>query len=528
MKYGKYMLLILATLLAFGCKKFNKPRNILLPITEVLSASVITLDPSGACPLCAYIDLELMANTRVRSISMLLIGQDGSASDISQNFSLTEPRTRIPVLGLYGGFNNRIDISFLNKNGFEVSDTFFMISTDSLISDLPEIETIVAPNMDWDQHMTLVSYYGFDTDTFPQKPFIMDQCGKIRWYLNFNGHPILDNTNYANGIERLKNGNFIFGTTKTRGATGINGIFEIDIMGHVINSWPLHELTMHHQVIEKPNGNLLATVYDTTAETIEDIIIELDRSTGNIVSTIDLNESLNVSRKALLNDDVDWIHVNSIFYDEDDETIILSGRTQGVIKITEENEVVWIIAAHKDWGIAQNGQDLNDYLLHPLDSNDRHITDTSVLMGYSNHKDFEWPWFQHSAKQMPNGDIIMFDNGSFRNYKKPGVNSYSQSIEYRIDPESMTIKQIWSYGKERGDSLFAGFLSDVDYFRDHHSVISSHGTLMGETGFGKVVEVDYLSKNVIYEANILPPNVIMKVVTLHRTERLKLYPEKEG
>jgi hypothetical protein len=43
--------------------------------------------------------------------------------------------------------------------------------------------------------------------------------------------------------------------------------------------------------------------------------------------------------------------------------------------------------------------------------------------------------------------------------------------------------------------------------------------------YGKSIEVDYPSGEVIFEATITPPMALFDLVTLNRTERLPLYPE---
>ncbi|MCB0663179.1 MAG: aryl-sulfate sulfotransferase, partial [Saprospiraceae bacterium] len=117
----------------------------------------------------------------------------------------------------------------------------------------------------------------------------------------------------------------------------------------------------HHHVIEKPNGNFLVTVNDFSKSTVEDVVIEIDRNSGNIINTWDLNESLEKGRQAWETDiadlNVDWFHANALEYSPTDDCILVSGRTQGVVKLDVNNEVKWILAPHKDWDLNGRGQD---------------------------------------------------------------------------------------------------------------------------------------------------------------------------
>ena len=310
---------------------------------------------------------------------------------------------------------------------------------------MPQI-TINVPSTSSDLEFNLVNYFGFNANFRPQRPFIFDQFGDIRWYLDFTSSPEFSDLFFDNGMTQLRNGNLLFGNASTR------RIYEIDLFGRVIDSWSLQGNDFHHHVIEKPDGNLLVTITDPTKTTVEDVIIEIDRGNAQFANTWDLNNSLDNSRRAWPTDladlNFDWFHANAIEYSAEDDEIIVSGRTQGVVKLNAQNEVSYILAPHREWNTSGEGTDLTQFLLTPLDANDQPITDMDVLDGVSNHPDFEWSWYQHSPILMPNGNLMIFDNGDNRNYTNAGP--YSRAVEYEIDEENKTIKQVWSYGKERG------------------------------------------------------------------------------
>jgi arylsulfate sulfotransferase len=364
--------------------------------------------------------------------------------------------------------------------------------------------------------MTLVSWYGFDINRAPQNPFIFDSFGDIRWYLDLKTHPELNQLLFEIGIERLQNGNFYFGDTST------DKIYEIDPFGTVINRWSMPGFQFHHDVFEKPNGNFILSVDKIGASTVEDYIIEIDRSSGQIINVWDLNQSLQNTRQTLFANAVDWIHVNALIYDSRDNTIIISGRTQGLVKLDNNNKVLWIMGCHKGWGNAGNGINLKNYLLTPLDATGQSITNQNILDGNTNHPDFEWNWYQHAPLLKANGNIILFDNGGTnRNFS--GAGQYSRAVEYAINEESKTVKQIWEYGKSRGNSTFSSIVSDVDVLLNSNHIIFSPGAVNNGTRYGKVIEIDYQTKNVLFEATLTTLSPAF-TVAFHRTERLNLYP----
>ena len=480
---------------------------------SIIKSSTVKLNPNLTAPLTATISLETTNNCKVY---IRVVGKHGTDSDVSFDFTDVSTSHLIPVLGLYADYENTVELTLKDEAGKVLEMKSYKIKTFSLSAGLPAISIVTTNTAQMQEGMTLVSYFGYSENAIPQTPLIFDAYGDIRWYTDFSKSTALANLFYDDGMERLQNGNLYFGDGST------NKIYEMDFLGNIVNTWDFPGYGFHHNVQEKPNGNFLVTVSKQGSPTVEDHIIEIDRNTKQIISHWDLTQSLQYSRQILNDNTVDWIHVNAVQYDESDNTIIISGRTQGLVKLDQDNNVVWISGCHKGWGIAGNGVDLNNFLLQPLDKNNLPITDPSVLNGDTNSPDFEWNWYQHAHLIMPNGHIMLFDNGSGnRNFGNSPP--YSRAAEFEIDKTNKTIKQIWQYGKERGAETFSGICSDVDYYPGNNHVIFSPGVINNNSiAYGKVVELDYSTKNVIFEATITPPKSFYGI-TFHRTERLKLY-----
>lgn len=503
----------------FGRPANNDDISMILPTsnnlfsqTEIVSQNT-TINPTGFAPLTASIQFSTSIPTKAE---IKVFGKNGPLSDVVKRFDTLSTSHNLPILGLYGGYSNTLQLTLLDELNHPIGSSAINLQTNALSGELPNV-TINTSTAAKKPGMTLVSYRANLLNYEETKPFIFDEFGDIRWYLTYTGSPVIINLFYDAGMERLRNGNFYFGNATT------NTIYEINMLGEILNSWPLVGYGFHHQVLEKPNGNFLVNVDKKGLGTIEDHMIEIDRTTKQIINVWDLRQSLQYNRRVLTNLNDDWIHTNAVEYDEADSTIFVSGRTQGVVKLDANNRVKWLMAPHKGWGIAGNGVDLNTKLLQPLDANNQLITDTAVINGYTNHPDFEWNWCQHAIKKQPNGHFTLFDNGDLRNFIRYGP--YSRAVEYQIDPVNMTIKQIWEYGKERGSETYSRIVSDVDFLNDVNHVIFSPGAVFGKTGsYGKIVEVDYQTKNVLFEATVIPPKGYNGVLTFHRTERLNLYP----
>lgn len=486
------------------------------PVTDVQIST--TLNPSGLAPLSALLSIQTVENVRVR---IRILGQDGPISNIEKEFPDFDNTFSLPVLGLYADFNNTLEVELLNSSGFVIETQNVSIQTQPLSSDLPDIEINSAVRSEMTPGFNLVNYFGHNSEPFPQEAFMFDSFGKIRWYVDFTGVPNLDNLFFDNGLNRLRNGNFIFGDIRS------NRLYEIDMLGNIVNTYGLGGFGFHHHVIEKPNGNFLVTVNDPSKSTIEDVIIEIDRNAEIVLNTWDLTQSLDPLRRVWETDladlDVDWFHANGLSYNEIDNTIIVSGRTQGTVKLNEANEVVWILAPHRDWSVAGNGLNLNQFLLEPLDAQGNPINDSQVLLGWNNLDDFQWAWYQHSPVLLPNGNLMLFDNGENRNYS--GTGTYSRAVEYRIDDTNKTIQQVWDYGEENGLANYSRIVSKVEYHSATDHVLFTPGAVQNAgTIYGKVIELDHETSDVIFEATIYAPQAFFGI-TFHNAQRMPIYAE---
>jgi arylsulfate sulfotransferase len=470
----------------------------------------IILNPYGTAPLSALAKYESSIPGRTRISVTGKNGPGSNAEHLSDDYGLTHS---VPIAGLYANYDNTVTITLIDSTGTARAQAIKHVTTDPLPAGLTRQNIVTTRQGDnMEDGFNLVS----NMSTAPNKPFFVDNFGDIRWLLDFSNDAALSRLTYDCGIDRLRNGNYYFGDVSS------TSIYEVDILGKIIHRWILSGYSFHHNVYEKPDGNFLISVSKTGstrpngAATVEDYIIEIDRQNGSIVTEWDLKKSLDIYRTALTTNVNDWVHVNAVIFDSSDNTIIVSGRTQGVVKLTYNNTVQWILSPHKGWGVNGNGDSLQRFLLTPLDAAGNVITDTAVLSGSSNHTDFEWNWYQHSPVIMPNQHLLLFDNGSSRNFNTTNTNLYSRAVEYAINAADMTVRQVWSYGKERGRETFSNVISKVQYLPNTNHVLFCPGFINYNGIPGKIVEIDYPTKQVVFEMNVC--------VAFHRAKRLVLYP----
>ena len=498
---------------ACGSDDLVAPSEQLVPIESVLDgAIVITVNPNGITPLAAKAEFRTKVPVNV-SIEVL------GAEPMIHKFPGVAFEHDVAILGLYPDTRNRIEIRLTDVGKFEAVDTV-EISTDTLPEFFPSVEIVAASAGEMERGWTLSSLSFGDNGVFRTQPMIFDTQGEVRWYMDLS---FLGGMVYQ--VERFENGNLLFGRNQS--------IYEYDMLGNQIRSWEIPGYGYHHDVIEKPDGNLLVAVRKLGLPTVDDHVIEVDRSSGAIVNEWDLRQVLDVFRRTYSDNEVDWFHMNAVWYSADDDALIISGRNQATVKVTRDNELVWILAPHKGWGKAGpdgSGPETSEFLLTAVDSNGTPYPDP-VQQGDVGASDFDWPWGQHAPMILPNGNLFLFDNGLNRHFSADGP-TFSRGVEYEVDETAMTVRQVWQYGAERGDQFFSPIISDVDYLSATENRLIMPGILFGADPRALVTEVSYPGNQVVFEAAIHFKNLLSagtfqwgQFDLVYRSERVPLYPD---
>ena len=425
----------------------------------------IKLNPFNNAPLSLTLDI----NTPLSGKFIInVLGQDGPNSNIILKPKYKGKNHKLEIIGLYPDYENKIDLSFVNNDGGIRKTQQILIKTDKLPDGFPSINIIKNYENYVNNTLILVNYR-----IAKDQPFMVDPFGKIRWFSN--GFSELKKY----GLQKFKNGNIGFGVPEN----GQGKIYEYSLTGEIIKIFDVYPgfENIHHDIFEMPNGNLLVTVNKVGIETIEDHILEIDRISGLILNVWDLRKVLPIDRFTFrkIKDGRDWFHTNAVIYDESDNSLIISGQAQGLVKVSWDNNLKWILSTPEGWG-----DDYKDFLLIP------------------NSNQFEWSWGQHAPLILPNGNLMLFDNGFGRNFSNN--NQYSRVVEYNITESNVggIVSQIWDYGKDRGEDMFSPIISDVDYLEESSSVFITAGST------GADLEYDRLNSKIQFNRNEIETRII--------------------
>jgi hypothetical protein len=157
---------------------------------------------------------------------------------------------------------------------------------------------------------------------------------------------------------------------------------------------------------------------DTSADVRSGVLVETD-ITGEIYFIWDGFDHFNITDATsdvdLTPKTINFQHLNSISIDNDGNYVISSRLMDEVTKINKNTgEIIWRFGGKE----CKNNQFtfLNDTI--------------EGFWGFSH---------QHSANVLPNGNILLFDNGNL----KP--EQYSRAVEYNLNLQNMTATKVWEY-----------------------------------------------------------------------------------
>lgn len=402
-----------------------------------LANPLVKLNPYIICPLSAMI---LFKTPRPEEVTIIVKGKE-PAGDIVHRFPAAYDHV-LPVYGLYAGYDNTVEIVLQDGTKNNVT-----ITTDPLMEGVPESSSID----------TTAEYMGdnfvFLTASMRSWPVGYDYKGDLRWYCT---------ENLAFDIKRIKNGHILVGTERlVKMPYFTTGLYEMNFGGKIFKEYVIPCGGYHHDQFQMEDGNILALTFDFYSGTVEDVCVLLDKDTGEILKKWDYKTVLPQHGPGSGSQtEEDWFHNNAVWYDKKTNSLTFSGRHEdAVINLDfETGELNWIIGDPENWP----QEYVDKYFFTPVGDGE-----------------FDWQYEQHACVVLPDGDIMLFDNGHYRaknpdNYI-PNSQNFSRGVRYRIDTDKMTIEQVWQYGKERGAEFFSPYICNVEYYDEGHYMVHSGG-----------------------------------------------------
>jgi Arylsulfotransferase (ASST) len=393
-------------------------------LAALLSTSFIAcgdnaVTPGGTLPAVRASRVEANPNNVVSAIViarttdaekvMVEYGPDSLYALRTAEITVVGDSTIIPIVGLRPETLYRLRVVAISKSGARGVGTPMLFATGAIPADMPKF-TVTAN--DPAPGYVMFGITAGDTSLGGFYAVIVDNAGTPVWYRKFRTQ--------VTDFQKQPNGNF---TVFASLGAEPRHFYEVDLLGNVVREYSASGgiETGAHELRLTSNGYLLFGVIDSAIDltqyggradaTVKGMIVEHHRG-GEVFrwSTFDhlaIDEAaLDI---ALTTRNVNPWHVNAVDIDTDGNLLISFRNSDMVLKVdSKTGEIIWRLGGEKNQFTFVN----------------------DPLRGF---------YHQHGIRRLPNGNIMLFDNG---NLHEPPV---SRAVEYRLDESARTAELVWEY-----------------------------------------------------------------------------------
>lgn len=318
-------------------------------ISWTATTPLAVLNPFGTGSNGLYLYFETDMATKV-TYTVHVEGSDISdftadAADISgQEFTKTH---EFQLIGLVPGETNQVTLTITGQWGKTrqiVTFTVDMPETSSGYSTRLEVE-----NGDSDQAQSDGLFAMMRVNGYLGYGFFFDNDGVLRYEMVLEGY----------GLDRL-----LFDGDEIITCVSSSKLARIDGLGRVTQVYQLDGYDLHHDIGFGTDGEVLALAEVTGGETVEDRLLSIDLETGAVTELVDFSQLMEpyfeTTRPVGPGDDFfwqagewDWLHLNSVQYMAEDDSVIVSSReTSAIIKVTGLHStptIDWLAGDERFW-----------------------------------------------------------------------------------------------------------------------------------------------------------------------------------
>lgn len=275
------------------------------------------------------------------SVSYKVHVSDDSIQDFSQSVyqkNKYQKTHEFQLIGLVPNKENKITITMKTKDGSTIQRTFTYKMGDLLGSEETKLEVTDGTSK---QKLSngLYVVMGNDSDGLDFM-YYYDNHGILRGEVPIIGYR----------IHRL-----LFDENAMYYSISQTKIAKVNRLGRVVKVYDTGIYNLHHDYVFDDEGNILTLATDTTKKTVEDVVIRINKRTGQISNVLDLENLLDDYKTSLGKEDeegLDWAHINTIQWLGDDEILLSSRETSTIIKVKklyDDPEIDYMIGDDTFW-----------------------------------------------------------------------------------------------------------------------------------------------------------------------------------
>lgn len=312
-------------------------------------APLAVLNPYGTGSNGLYLYFRTGLETQV---SYTIHVEDESIPDFTAAAAEADGKTytrthEFQIIGLVPGMTNEVTLTLTGSWGNVRQIVHFQV-------DMPETQSGYPTRLDYTDGTSEAEqaegmYAMMRVNGYLGYGFFFDNDGILRYEMVLEGY----------GPDRIlfDDGDIITCVSNGKLAR-INGL------GQAEQVYDLGDYALHHDIGFGQDGEILALAELEGAENVEDQLLSIDVESGEVTHLLDfrdlLPEYFEMTRPINATDDMfwqagewDWIHLNSLQYMEENDSLIVSSReTSTIIKLENlhgDPEAVWLAGDTRFW-----------------------------------------------------------------------------------------------------------------------------------------------------------------------------------
>lgn len=300
---------------------------------------LIEYNPFGTNTQSAYVYFETEENTKV---SYTIQVSDRSIEDFSQDTYQEheyQKEHEFQIIGLIPDMENQVEFTILSESG-EKTTRSYSYNMGSLQG---EEEVILETDVDSESAQELSDglyvVLGND-DSQLDFMYYYDNMGILRGevpLIGYRSHRLLfsDHTMYYSISE--------------------NQMAAVNYLGQVVGIYDLGQYNLHHDYVFDDENNILILATDTAQDSVEDVVVKLDTDTGEVTGVLELGDLLGDYKASCVvngEDELDWIHINTIQWLGEGDILLSSRETSTILKVSgidETPQIEYMLGADEFW-----------------------------------------------------------------------------------------------------------------------------------------------------------------------------------
>lgn len=252
------------------------------------------------------------------------------------------------MIGLVPGETNHVTLEVLGKYGRVQNKTEFTIT-------MPETQSGYNTKLTYTDGeaaggQTDGLFYTIRTGGYTGYAFFYDNSGIMRYEMVLEGY----------GLDRM----LWYGGEMLTCASAYK-IARFNRLGQVTKTYDLTGYEMHHDMVFSGGDSLVVLASEDGSTDVEDLMLEVDLTTGEVTELIDFKDIFpeyyeDYAHVIGLDDEFkwlagkkDWIHLNTVQYMAEDDSVIVSSReTSTIIKVRDVHgtqELAYLIGDNAFW-----------------------------------------------------------------------------------------------------------------------------------------------------------------------------------